>query len=82
MRSAKIRLVGLDEAREQGARIRAQHGAELVQEQPGRLVAPDPGVSLELEGGDALLVTFHEEDGEQPGAKRDACPVQHHAHRE
>ena len=43
-----VGLVGLDQARQAVRRPRREGGAELVQQGPGRLVASQPRVALEL----------------------------------
>ena len=47
-----------------------------MQQGPGRLVAPDPTVPLELQRRDALLVAGHEEDRQEPDAKGHPRPVE------
>lgn len=82
MRGAYIRLVGLDPPAEQLPRIGPEGRGHLVQQQPGRAVAPDPRVALELEGGDALLVATHEEQRQEPDPQRHPGPVQDRPRRE
>ena len=65
---AQIRLVGLDAAAQQACGIGPERGAHLVQQRPGRAVAPKAAVALQLERGDPLLVAADEEDGQKPGA--------------
>ena len=69
IRSAEIRLVGLDASVEQLAWTAMQGGSDLVQQEPGRAVAAQPRVALELKSRDALLVAADEEDREEPNAE-------------
>ena len=64
------RLVDLDHPCQRIA-VGIDHGfAELVQEQPGRLVRTDPELSLELKGRDAVGMRRDQMRGDEPGAQR------------
>jgi hypothetical protein len=66
--AADVGHVDLDVSRESEEGVVRQGGAYLVQQHPGRLVAAQARIALELEGRDPLLVAGHEEDREEPRA--------------
>ena len=59
-------LIDFDQVLKQAA-IGGDHGtAQLVQQEPGTLVAAEPELSLELQGGDAVRVAGHDVGGHEP----------------
>ena len=59
-------LIDFDQVLKQAA-IGGDHGtAQLVQQEPGTLVAAEPELSLELQGGDAVRVAGHDVGGREP----------------
>jgi hypothetical protein len=64
--AAHVSFVGLDKAAEPVAPITVGHRvAELVQQQPGGLIA-DPDLLAQLHGRDALLIVAHPVNGPEP----------------
>lgn len=50
--------------------------AELLEQQPSRLVAAQPELQPQLPGGDAVLVRRHEPRGQEPELERQVAAVQ------
>ena len=74
-----VRLVDMDGSGKRTP-VRVDHRpAELVEQQPGRLVRPDADLRPELQGRNALLVGGHEIGGQEPGAQRQPGAMHHGA---
>jgi hypothetical protein len=64
-----VGFVGFDIALQERSGERCETRSKLVKQRPGRLIAPQAGVPLELESGDPLLVTSNEEYSQKPHPK-------------
>jgi hypothetical protein len=70
-------LIDLHRSR-QAAPVGIDHRpAQLVEKQPGGLVARDPELGLELEGRDAGLQRRHKVGRDEPCRERESGPVEH-----
>ena len=68
-------LIDLDQVLKQTA-IGVDHGAaQLVQQQPGTLVAAEPELRLELKSRDAVRVAGHDVNRREPGLQRQMTAV-------
>ncbi len=72
-------LVDLDEVLK-GTAIGSDHRpAELVQQQPGSLVAAKAQLGLQLKRGDPVGMAGHDVRGEKPGPERQVAAMHHRA---
>ena len=68
-------LIDFDQVLKQAA-IGGDHGtAQLVQQEPGTLVAAEPELGLELQGGDAVRVAGHDVDRHEPCLQRQVAAM-------